>query len=36
MLVLSRRSQESVVVGGATALDQMFMVTVIEIGLGHR
>lgn len=35
MLVLSRRSQESVVVGGAGGFDAMLKVTVLEI-LGGR
>ena len=31
MLVLSRRSQESVVVGGTSGVDRMLKVTVLEI-----
>ena len=34
MLVLSRRSQETVVVGGADGLDRLVTVTVLEIGAG--
>jgi carbon storage regulator len=34
MLVLSRRSQESVVVGGANGHDRLIKVTVLEIGTG--
>lgn len=34
MLVLSRRSQESVVVGGADGVEQLLKVTVLEIGCG--
>ena len=35
MLVLSRRSQESVVVGGASEVDRMLKVTVLEINGGR-
>jgi carbon storage regulator len=35
MLVLSRRSQESVVVGGTSAVDRMLKVTVLEISGGR-
>jgi carbon storage regulator CsrA len=35
MLVLSRKSQESVVVGGADRLERMLKVTVLEIRNGH-
>ena len=35
MLVLSRRSQESVVVGGTDAVDRMLKVTVLEISGGR-
>jgi carbon storage regulator len=35
MLVLSRRSQESVVVGGAREVDRMLKVTVLEISGGR-
>jgi carbon storage regulator CsrA len=35
MLVLSRRSSESVVVGGPSEFEQMLRVTVIEIGNGR-
>jgi carbon storage regulator CsrA len=34
MLVLSRKSQETVVVGGADGLDRLVTVTVLEIGAG--
>ena len=34
MLVLSRRSQETVVVGGADGVDRLVTVTVLEIGAG--
>ena len=34
MLVLSRRSQETVVVGAADGLDRLVTVTVLEIGDG--
>jgi carbon storage regulator len=34
MLVLSRRSQETVVVGGADGTDRLVTVTVLEIGAG--
>jgi carbon storage regulator CsrA len=34
MFVLSRKSQESVVVGGADALERLLKVTVLEIGRG--
>jgi len=35
MLVLSRTSQESVVVGGTSAVDRMLKVTVLEISGGR-
>jgi carbon storage regulator len=35
MLVLSRRSQESVVVGGTSTVDRMLKVTVLEINGGR-
>jgi carbon storage regulator len=34
MLVLSRRSRETVVVGGADGVDHLVTVTVLEIGAG--
>jgi carbon storage regulator CsrA len=34
MLVLSRKSQESVVVGGADGFEHVLKVTVLEIGAG--
>jgi carbon storage regulator CsrA len=34
MLVLSRKSSETVVVGGADGLDRLLTVTVLEIGEG--
>ncbi len=34
MLVLSRKSQESVIVGGSDGFEQMLKVTVLEIGSG--
>jgi len=34
MLVLSRKSSETVVVGGADGLDRLLTVTVLEIGAG--
>jgi carbon storage regulator CsrA len=34
MLVLSRKSSETVVVGGADGLDRLVTVTVLEIGAG--
>jgi carbon storage regulator len=34
MLVLSRRSQETVVVGGTDGLDRLVTVTVLEIAAG--
>ena len=35
MLVLSRKRQESVVVGGPDASERVLKVTVLEIGRGH-
>ena len=35
MLVLSRKSQESVVVGGADRFERMLKITVLEIGPGR-
>jgi carbon storage regulator CsrA len=35
MLVLSRKSQESVVVGGAGGFERLLKVTVLEIGAGR-
>lgn len=35
MLVLSRKSQEAVVVGGSGGFEQMLKVTVLEIGRGN-
>jgi carbon storage regulator len=35
MLVLSRKSQESVVVGGSTGFEQLLIVTVLEIKGGQ-
>ena len=34
MLVLTRKSQETVVVGGADGIDRLVTVTVLEIGAG--
>lgn len=35
MLVLSRKSEQSVVVGGSNGVEHMLKVTVLEIGSGH-
>jgi len=35
MLVLSRKSEESVVVGGSNGLERVLKVTVLEIGSEH-
>ena len=35
MLVLSRKRQESVVVGGSTGFERLLKVTVLEIRSGH-
>lgn len=35
MLVLSRKSEESVVVGGSNGFEHMLKVTVLEIGSEH-
>jgi carbon storage regulator CsrA len=35
MLVLSRKSQESVMVGGSVGFECLLKVTVLEIGNGH-
>ena len=35
MLVLSRKSQESVMVGGSAGFERMLKVTVLEIGNGR-
>ena len=34
MLVLSRKNEESVIVGGSSGFERMLKVTVLEIGVG--